>query len=416
MGLTLRILFSVAIILGGCALAQPPVSRATPAPSASEAEKQSAGVRTPASTHAEGDLFTADGSKASLSDLVALAQTSDYILIGETHTVTCDHIVQAKLITALAESGMQFTVGLEMFSQDKQQYLDAVNEGNIPLGEFSEKVGWKEAWGFSYALYEPVINAIYKYKIPLYALNFPFDIAKKIGDEGLESLTPEERQYLPANPIPSKKEQEEELQRVHDEHVELMTKGKKDKKAAELAKKTMAQYRKRFFLIQSLWDTGMAEQAVAIRESTKKPMVILSGTGHVEHGWGIEYRLAKLDPSAKVLSVVPWRDTSDIEEDKGDVQFFCPLVKQSRLGFTLRMEGGGAVVTAVKEGSPAHEAGFLVEDKITHVGGMEVDCMMTLHKAGVEAAKEGKEMVFTIIRDGVEQTLSMPVPEHPHAE
>lgn len=420
MGLTLRILFSVVVILGGCTLVQPPFSHAAHAPPSdgsdtSQAVKADSTHLKPSSKHTEGEFFNANGSKASLSDVLALAQSSDYILIGETHNVTCDHIVQAKLIDALAASGTRFTVGLEMFSQDRQSKLDAVNDGSVPFAEFPKKVDWKDAWGFSYALYEPIIKALYAHGIPVFALNFPFEVAQKIGDEGVESLTPEERQYLPKNPIPAMKEQEKELQKVHDEHVELMKKDKKNPKAAEVAKKSLAHYRQRFFLIQSMWDTGMAEQAVAVRKRTNLPMVILSGTGHVEYGWGIAYRLSKLDPDAKVLLVVPWRNAAPFEAAKGDVQFYCPLIKQSRLGFVLRMETDGATITAIKKDSAACKAGFCVGDKIVKVGGMDVESMMTLHRAGVKASKEGKDMVFTIIRDGKEKTISMPVPKHPHS-
>lgn len=415
MGLTLRILFSVVIIMGGCAFAQPPLSRAAPPLVVSKATNTQPVIpQSVSSQPTEGELFNANGTKASLSDVLATAKSYDYILIGETHNVACDHIVQAKIIAAFAESGMRFTVGMEMFAQDKQPMLDAVNNGTIPLAEFPTKVDWKEAWGFPYSLYEPIIDLIYAHKIKLYALNFPFDIARKIGDEGMDSLTPEERNYLPKNPIPCMEAQEEDLARVHDKHVELMAKGKDNPKAAEVAKKSLARYRKRFFLIQSMWDTGMAEQAIAIRKSTNLPIVILSGTGHVEHGWGISYRLSKLDPDAKVLLIVPWRNTKPLIAEKGDIQFYCPLSKQSRLGFTLRMEGDGATILDIKDESAAHKAGFLVGDKIVKVSGMDVDSMMTLHRAGVKAANEGKDMVFSIIRDGKEHSISMPVPKHPH--
>ncbi|WP_027361862.1 ChaN family lipoprotein [Halodesulfovibrio aestuarii] len=416
MGLALRILFSVVIIMGGCALAQPPLSLASSVSAVSKTaniqpDKPSSTTHLPI----EGEFFNANGSKASLTDVIAIAKSCDYILIGETHNVTCDHIVQAKIIAALAESGMRITVGMEMFAQDKQPQLDAVNNGDVSLTEFPKKVDWKEAWGFPYPLYEPIIDVIYKHKIKLYALNFPFEIARKIGDDGMESLTPEERQFLPEKTIPSLKAQEEELARIHDKHVELMTKDKDDPKAAEVAKKSLAHYRKRFFLIQSMWDTCMAEQAVKIRKKTKLPMVILSGRGHVEHGWGISYRLSKLDPDAKVLLVVPWRDTRPLVADEGHIQFYCPLTKQSRLGFTLRMESDGATIIDVADKSAAYTAGFLVGDKIVKVSGMDVTSMMTLHRAGVKAAKEGKDMVFTVIRGDKETSISMPVPEHSHS-
>ena len=396
MGLALRVIFSTLFILGGCVLAQPPLSNATTPPT-------------------EGEFFFANGSKASLANVLAQAKSSDYILIGETHTVACDHIVQAKLIAALAKSGMRFTVGLEMFSTDQQAELISVNDGRISLTDFAEKVDWADRWGFPYPLYQPIIEEIYANNIKIYALNIPFDLVRKISAEGIESLTPEERGVLPANPIPPLEAQKKELKEIHEKHVELMSTDKDNPKSAEVAKKSLAEYRKRFFLIQSLWDTGMAEQAIRVHQETKLPMVILAGAGHVENGWGIAYRLSALSPDAKILLIVPWRDTAPMEEERGDFQFYCPLLKQSRLGFTLRMEKGGAVITFINEDSSAHDAGFAIGDKIVKVGGMEVESMMVLHRAGVKAANEGKDMVFTVIREGEEQEISMPVPKHPHS-
>lgn len=393
MGLTLRVVFSTLLIIGGCVLAQPPLSNATTLPT-------------------EGEFFFANGSKASLADVLVQAKSSDYILIGETHNVACDHIVQANFIAALAKAGIRFTVGLEMFSTDQQLELASANDGRIPLADFPEKVAWADTWGFPFPLYQPIIEEIYANNIKMYALNIPFDLVRKISAEGIESLTPEERGYLPSNPIPPLEAQKKELKEIHEKHVELMSTDKDNPRSAEVAKKSLAEYRKRFFLIQSLWDTGMAEQAIKIRKETKLPMVILAGTGHVENGWGIAYRLSALDPDAKILLLVPWRDTEPMEEERGDFQFYCPLLKQSRLGFTLRMEKGGAVITFINEDSSAHNAGFAIGDKIVKVGGMVVESMMVLHRAGVKAAKEGKDMVFIIIREGEEQEISMPVPKH----
>ena len=396
MGLALRsFLLVLCIFLGGCAPVQPPFSHATSSP-------------------AEGQLFFADGSPATLSAVVARAASCDYILIGETHTIACDHIVQAKLIAGLAEAGLPFSVGMEMFSVDRQKTLDAVNSRTISLAEFPERADWSDAWGFSYSLYEPVIEALYVHQLPLFALNIPYELVEKIRDSGIDSLTPEERAYLPTVPIPPLAEQEEDLAKLHDEHVEMMAEDAENPKATKVAKKSLAQYRKHFFLIQSLWDTKMAEEAVRIRKNTGLPVVILAGGGHVEHGWGIAHRLAQLDAGAKTVLIMPWRNRNPIEYDVADIRFYCPLVKESRLGFTLRMEDGGTTITAVEKDSAADKAGFVVGDTIIKAGGMDVESLMTLHRAGVKAAKAKQDILFTIRRAGVERELSMPVPERPH--
>ncbi|MFV0347424.1 MAG: ChaN family lipoprotein [Halodesulfovibrio sp.] len=451
------------IILGGCAhQAQPPVPKSAALLPGLE----------------EGTLLVANGTATPLltntAAFVERARNADFILIGEGHTVPCDHLMQAKLMQALSDSGQRFTVGLEMFPIDHQPLLDKVNAGIVPLDQFANATDWKKAWGYDFDLYRPVFETVYARKLPLRALNVPQTIVKKVSRGGISSLAPEERALLPAKIIPASDAQRAALQEMFDAHramvngtmtkVAGMMKGQKPAAMAGKApsvpapdsavppadsqpsdaqstvaqssgpqssgmqqsatqpsgdqsaqapspapKDKMTGRMDRFFLIQSLWDTAMAEQAIKAKDETGNPVVVLIGSGHVEFGWGMAHRIRKLRPESRVLLVTPWRGTEPLDPLEADMQYYCRLTHQSRMGFSLLQVDGGAQVLDVLPGSRAAKAGFMKGDIITAANGTVVDSMWVLHTAGLDAAKAGKDLVFTVLRGTVQTELVMPV-------
>ncbi len=402
-------------IPGGCAFqAQPPVS-----PSAHEA---------PASGLTEGSLFlpptSSQPTNASLltplatADILARARNADFILIGEGHTVPCDHLVQSRLITALADAGIRFTVGLEMFPVDHQPLLDKVNAGAVPLASFANATDWKTAWGYDFDLYRPVFEAVYAHRLPLRALNVPQPIVKKVSRDGLDALTDTERALLPDAIIPASEDQKAALQPMFDAHRAMangtmgmhVQNGTMGTTAAPAPPKSpMTGRMDRFFLIQALWDTAMAQQAVRARDTGNMPVVVLIGSGHVEFGWGLAHRIRTLRPGSTILMVSPWRGTDPVDQLEADLRYYCRQTHQSRLGFTLLQEPSGATVLALVPGSRAERAGFLKDDRIILANGVAVDSMWVLHTEAIRASMSGKNMVFTVQRGKTELELSMPV-------
>lgn len=423
--------------LGGCAHdARPPFSWQTQGGSIPQQLLQG--------TLLQPQNGTSSGVPVSMDTAAFLerAKTADYILIGEGHTVACDHQVQARLLSVLASAGMPVTVGLEMFPVDHQDRLDAVNAGQVPLARFADTTGWKHAWGYDVDLYRPVLETVYRYHLPLRALNVPQALVKKVSRGGVESLTEAERVTLPHTIIPAPDDQRDALQEMVQAHRAMangtmpgMRSAKKgDASRAEQSmpernaegthdasmKKpagpdgamgregqqgdhpaspmAMTGRMDRFFLIQSLWDTAMAERAIAAREEGGRPVVVLIGAGHVEFGWGIAHRIRTLRPQASVLLLTPWRGTEPVDPSEADIRYFCRLTHQSRLGFTLMPEAEGVRIVGVAAASRAQQAGFAPGDLITMADGKTVDSLWVLHMAGIAAAKEGRPVMFTIRR------------------
>ena len=408
MGLTTRTFLaavSILIIMAGCS--RPHTRGQLPFPPAAPGT-------------AEGSLFFADGSPATIAAFLTKARTADYIIIGEGHTSPCDHLLQAQLIDALAQSGLRFSVGLEMLSRDIAETVEQVNSGHVPLAAFPDAVKWKEVWGYPFELYRPVFEATYKHQLPIYALNVPQHIIRKVSRGGVEALTDVERaSWIPETIIPPSEAQRESLLKVLDTHREMVVSPPPEQKQpaeenvseneAPPSSQGMTGRMDRFFLIQSLWDTAMAEEAITARATESAPVVILAGTGHVEYGWGLAHRIYALEPDASILLITPWRALEAPDPEAADMRFYCPAVHRSRMGFTLMPKGETTTILAVAPDSRAAAAGLQAGDIILKVNDTPADSLWTLHKAAIESARQKLPLRFLIERNGKRITTTIPL-------
>ena len=298
-------------------------------------------------------LVDAAGAPLAPAAFTAELAGADYLLLGEEHPNPCDHQAQAAVIRRLAAAGVLPAIGLEMVPADYQGVLDAFNAGTLPLAELPAKLDWKTTWGFDFELYAPIFEAAREYKLPVYALNAPKGLARKVGRQGLDALPPAERASLPGTILPPAPEQVEELRELFAHHGAMrkaapQENAKPEQANAKTAAKpeslpkaaTAAQAKaapgdvtapptaqnaaaprakasakqaapnaapardpfENFVTVQSLWDTQMAARALYARAVSGRPVAVIAGAGHVANGWGIARRLAVLDPSARS----PW--------------------------------------------------------------------------------------------------------------
>jgi uncharacterized iron-regulated protein len=380
------------------------------------------------SSPAPGSFFTAEGRPSSAEGLAAKASHARYILIGEGHTSPCDHLAQAAALAALVKVGIRPAVGLEMVPVDRQPALDAFNAGKISVADLEKAVDWHKVWGFDYAMYAPIFTAAKQLGLPLYALNAPRELIRDAAEKGLDNLDPQQRALLPARIIPPPADQERMLGEEFEAHKAMGERAKDqppgqtgpgaqpDAAAPAAPEPTPGEHPamakasfERFLFVQSLWDTQMAQRALAVFQATGRPVVVLAGSGHVEFGYGIAHRLAELDPDAKVVSVLAWRGGFAPEPGQADAYFFCPEPHASRLGFVVEMRDGQAVATAVEPGSKAQRAGILPGDVITRAGDKPVASLTDLHQAAIAALMAGKPLALTVARPGGEVSVSIEI-------
>ncbi|MHC1700027.1 MAG: ChaN family lipoprotein [Humidesulfovibrio sp.] len=360
---------------------------------------------------APGEFLTDAGDPLPPEALRRRAATAAYVLVGESHGNACDHEAEARILAILAHAETPPAVGLEMAPAAQNPVLAEFSRGAFPPEELERRLDWKTNWGHPFAKYLPVFRAIRDWRLPAFGLNVPPGVIRRLsaaamqnattdatGADPVAALSPEDRAHLPARIIEPAPEQLAFLREVMGSHPRQAKAGQGAVDPRQEA---------RFLLIQSVWDSAMAEQAVRARRTTGRPVVVLAGTAHVEGGLGIARRIRVLDPGAEVLLISPWRGDEFAKAD-ADVRVYCPESFESRMGMTLEsrplvLAGQGGqdfevLVGAVRRGSPAEAAGLRPGDVVLRAGGHRMRSLAVLHLAGSDAYREKKNLVFVIRR------------------
>ena len=334
-----------------------------------------------------------------------IAGRFDYILVGEGHTSACDHQVQAAVLAALAEAGHPPVVGLEMVGQDRQDVLNRFNGLDMPVAQLEEALDWPNSWGHAFSLYEPVFRAARRYRLPLYALNMPPEGVRDFQaawPDIPDAMQAEYARFLPEKLLEPPQAQKESLLQQFQGHLAMAKDSGKTQFMLD-----------RFFAVQSLWDSTMAERAVHLGRVFENPVVVLAGSGHVDFGWGIGSRIKSLDPEARILLVSPWRGGPPPPLGSGMVYFHCPVKQVSRIGLELeqmelpeRSDTGARVLSVVPD-SKADKAGFLAGDIILSAGGQNIDSLNVLHQAAMKAASGDGNLDFEVLRGEEILTLTI---------
>ncbi len=387
----------------------------------------------PAPPYAQGQLVRPDGSLASEDDLLRLADAAGYILVGERHDNPVDHKVQASIVNALAQAGKEPLLGLEMLPRNRyDRQLTAFTQGAVSLEELPAALDWPQTWGFAFALYSPVFEVAQNRSLSIHGLNIPNELRFAVSRKGLNGLNAEEKKELPRRILPPLPEQREKLQAFFLKHKTMLAQsraaGEKLRSAEPnaLPKASVTTDKQdlleRFLLIQSLWDSVMAEQATLLRarvmpkKGPQRPMVILAGGGHVERGYGIASRLKILDPSARSLLIMPFSEAKP-EPGEADLFYYSPqpeadfdngqgtgqrrsAQKRPPIGVKLSEEGGKVAIMAVTPGSRAEKAGLMPGDILARAGSFQVESLGDLHRAAAEAAKQGAPLSLAVLRQG----------------
>ena len=394
----------------------------------------------------EGQLVLIDGRPANDASLLLLAEKADYILVGEFHDRPLDHQVQARILSLLAKSGKNPLLGLEMAPASSQPDLDGFNSGKVSVDAFPQAVNWQKIWGFDFALYRPVFEAAARHNVPVFGLNIPQDVRESVRDKGVAGLTAEEKRWMPQEIIPPVAAQKEKLHQTFTMHSAIMLNAMKkrgeaasagqagskapmpgsaakasppSKKADKSAPSLEARF-ERFLLIQSLWDSTMAEQAIkahtrsnapdikgAKEANSVRPMVILAGGGHVEYGYGIAHRLRAWQPDARVLLIMPFSGDAP-DTGAADLFFYSSPRSRTPFGFTFAAQRATLRIEHIEPDSRAEKAGLRVGDTLAQANGKPVQAPADLHQAAMLAKQQGTALTFEVLRKGKPLVLIMP--------
>ncbi len=336
------------------------------------------------------DTRTSVVDLSSLSDLQGLIDKladKRVVFVGEQHDRYEDHLNQLAVVAGLHEKDKDLAIGMEFFQQPFQPHLDAFIAGEISEKEMLRRTDYFERWRYDYRLYRPILRFAREHGIPVVALNLEREITEKVGDGGIESLSPEERARIPSEIDRDDPAYRQRVLAVFEHHPQ------KDNADFE-----------HFLEVQLLWDEGMADRAARyLRENPSKSMVILAGAGHVEHGQGIPKRLLRRVPSESAIVL----NGTARELDPGVADFLLyprrvELPAPGLLGVLLDLEsaGEGVGVQGFVDNSGAKAAGMEEGDRIVKVGDDEITSYADV-RISLLGSRPGQKIPVEVLRKHV---------------
>ncbi len=222
---------------------------------------------------------------------------ADYILLGEVHDNAGGHELRLAWIKELVNKHT-YALAFEQLDRDQQQVLhdkeQALLQVKAPYSDqqlraLAESGGFAfKGWHWSY--YAPLFNLALTRQLPLIGTNLNEHQMMKImmGGEGMVGLPPDWT-----------KEMSEEMQsRVEKGHCDMLPKDM-------VAPMAQAQIRR---------DQALAESLVEAHHSTKGPVILLAGNGHLRNDLAVPFWLREFDPHATIVSIAVMEQGNDDNE------------------------------------------------------------------------------------------------------
>ena len=305
------------------------------------------------------------------------------VFVGERHDNYGHHLAQLDVIKRLHQLNPQIAVGMEMFQQPYQQFLDDYVAGSISEKEMLRGTEWYERWRHDYRLYQPVLQFAREQGIPVVALNLQREITDKVAESGIDGLSEEDKSSLPRTIDKSDEAYASRLRQVYYQHP--------PREGREFD---------HFLEVQLLWDEGMAQQVSDyLKANPHRQMIVLTGSGHLMHGSGIPNRV-KRDLGAEQVIVLPY---DDVPVTPGITDFLiypdmARLPPRGLMGVLMEATDDGVRIGEVVPGGAAAAAGIKKGDILQQIDQQKISSPadVRLEMTGKQA---GDRVKLTVLRN-----------------
>lgn len=233
----------------------------------------------------DGAFYRGDNGQAiSIQEIVSQIQPEDIVIIGEEHNQFQAASNQLKIMQALTRNNLLVSVGMEFIDFTKQDSLDLYRGGSISEDVFLSDISWG---GYDFSNYrEQILYPQSGFGSQTVGINAPRWLTTKVSRNGLESLTDQERRYLPPRFNVGNQKYFERFKEAAGHHIDN------------------PQTLERYFLAQSIWDDTMAYQSLRFLDRhPKQVLVIIVGEFHSQYGGGLPDRLKFRGFSGKVWTI-----------------------------------------------------------------------------------------------------------------
>jgi uncharacterized iron-regulated protein len=315
-----------------------------------------------------------------LQDVISGVAAKKIIYVGEIHDVFAHHAVQLDIIKGVYRQNRNIAVGMEMFQRLFQKTLDSFIEGRLDERDFLKRSEYFKRWGFDYNLYKPILDFARAEKIPVLALNINREIIEKVSENGIDSLSDEEKQLIPPEMDFSDNEYRERIKEVFKLHKNS------ENKNFDF-----------FYQSQLLWDETMSLSIDEFfREYPDYQMVVLAGTGHLEYGSGIPKRTYRRNGKTYAIVLID----AKVEKDIADYVIFpMPVegVTAPKLMAFLKIENKRIEIAGFPDESVSQNAGLKIGDIILSMDDNAVTSIEDI-KIQLFYKEKGKTIKVRILR------------------
>ncbi len=302
------------------------------------------------------------GQVSALEDIIPRLADNRVVLVGESHNRLDHHLTQLEIIRRLHAIHPRLAIGMEVFQQPFQGFLDDYIAGSLSEQDMLRATEYYPRWGIDFRHYAPILRYAREHQVPVIALNLPTELTRKVGRNGRDALTAEEQARLPSDIDRSDSAYERRLRDIFNQHPDS------------------GRSFDNFLEVQLLWDEGMAQQAAEyLLTHPDYHMVILAGSGHLARGSGIPRRLVRRLPVSIATVLNGWEGT--LEPDLADFILLPEarmLPPSGKLGVLLDDESGVLKVDTCLSDSPCTRAGLMHGDTFLSIDGEPVDDLTDL--------------------------------------
>lgn len=304
---------------------------------------------------------------STLEQIIPALAKKQVVFIGEQHARYDHHLTQLEIIRRLHALHPQLAIGMEMFQQPFQHYLDEYVAGSIDEQAMLRATEYYRRWRMDYRLYAPILRYAREHRLPLIALNVPKELTHKVAHDGLDGLSDEDRQQLPADIEPADEAYRQRLEEVFDLHP----------------REEGHDNFEHFLEAQLLWDEAMAERAAAyLKEHPDHHLVVLAGNQHLAWGSTIPQRLQRRTAVTTASILNSW----DGPVKPGLADFLLlpeerALAPAGTLGVLLGDDKDQVSITAVLENGAGAAAGIKSGDRITAIDNHTINSLTDLRLA-----------------------------------
>jgi len=335
-----------------------------------------------------GDSYAIKPAVENLNDIIDEIAKKRVVYIGEQHTEFSSHLNQLKIIKAMYRKNPKLSIGMEMFQQQFQQYLDDFIAGKISEKEMIIKTEYFKRWKYDYELYRPIILFAKAKRIPIVALNIDREITKKVVSGGFDSLSSEQLEVIPDSIDFQSPEYMQQLKGIFGMHQSKSFKNFDE-----------------FYHAQLIWDESMAENmAEFMKKNPEHSMAVLAGNGHIMHGHGIPKRAEKRGVSDYTIVL----NHTNPEPGIADYLLYPSAVttqKAKKLGIFFE-DNENLEVKKLVDDSPAQKAKIEAKDTVIAIDGEKVETIFDV-KTQLAFAKDSLNV--TLMRDSekIEVTVDL---------